>query len=128
MDISAKNIVITGGVGGIGIALVQHLLKHGAEVFRIHSNGYNGPKFMFLLVQNVALLDIVNCEETITKLSEDYPTKRILFHMTDVVSKTNLEAVFDEVVSKFKSIDCVIACAGVFDELNYERTVNINLV
>lgn len=32
MEISAKNIVITGGTGGIALALVQHLLKHGAQV------------------------------------------------------------------------------------------------
>lgn len=32
MGIRAKNIVITGGTGGIALALAQHLLEHGAEV------------------------------------------------------------------------------------------------
>jgi len=108
MEIRAKNIVITGGTGGIALALGRHLLKHGAE--------------------KLALLDIVECKETITKLRDDYPNKEIVFHLTDVVSKSNLEEAFKEVISKFTSIDCVIACAGVFDESNYERTVNINLL
>lgn len=34
MDMSSKNIVITGGTGGIALALVRYLLKHGAEVFQ----------------------------------------------------------------------------------------------
>lgn len=34
MEIRAKSIVITGGTGGIGLALVQTLLKHGAEVIQ----------------------------------------------------------------------------------------------
>lgn len=35
MDISGKNIVITGGTGGIALALVRDLLKHGADVIQI---------------------------------------------------------------------------------------------
>lgn len=35
MGIFAKNIIITGGAGGIGLALVRNLLNHGAEVFEI---------------------------------------------------------------------------------------------
>lgn len=85
-------------------------------------------KIYCYFVQKIALLDTDHCEETITKLRENNPTKQILFSLTDVVSKPNLEAAFEEVISKFSSIDCVIACAGVFDELNYERTININLV
>lgn len=83
---------------------------------------------MYSSVKKIALLDVDNCDEAIKKLREDNPTKQILFHLTDVVSRSNLQAAFEEVISKFESIDCVIACAGVFDELNYERTVNINLV
>lgn len=79
-------------------------------------------------VQNIALLDIDHCDETIAKIRADYPTKQILFQLTDVVSRSNQEQAFKAVISKFHSIDCVIACAGVFDELNYERTVSINLV
>lgn len=73
-------------------------------------------------------MDVDQSEEEISKIRKDYSTKQILFYLTDVTSKSNLEQVFEEVVSKFNSIDCVIACAGVFDELDYERTVNINLV
>lgn len=32
MEVSVKNIVITGGTGGIAVGIARHLLKHGAEV------------------------------------------------------------------------------------------------
>ena len=32
MNISGKNAIVTGGVGGIGIALVRELLRNGAQV------------------------------------------------------------------------------------------------
>ncbi|XP_037029482.1 alcohol dehydrogenase 1-like [Bradysia coprophila] len=108
MSFSAKNIVITGGAGEIALELVQHLLDHGAE--------------------NIALLDIDQRIESITKICNANPTKQIRFYLTDVSSRSNLEQVFKEVIDTFHSIDAIIACAGVFDELDYERTVNINLL
>ncbi|KAJ6639810.1 Alcohol dehydrogenase 1 [Pseudolycoriella hygida] len=103
-----KNIVITGGTGGIALSVVKHLLSHGAE--------------------NVALLDVDHSDETLLKISEEYPTKQIIFCLTDVADKSSQERAFEQVASRFNSIDCVIACAGVFDEINYEQTVNINLL
>lgn len=34
MNTFVKNVVITGGTGEIALELVQHLLDHGAEVFK----------------------------------------------------------------------------------------------
>lgn len=63
-----------------------------------------------------------------TKICSDNPTKQIRFYLTDVSSRSSLEKTFEEVIATFHSIDCIVALAGVFDELNYERTVKINLV
>lgn len=79
-------------------------------------------------LKRIALLDLEYRDDVIEKLRETFPGKVIIFHLTDVSDKRILERVFKEVMSKFKSIDCIIACAGVLDEQNYELTVEVNLV
>lgn len=32
MDLNGKNAVVTGGIGGIGLAIAKHLLKNGIQV------------------------------------------------------------------------------------------------
>lgn len=61
-------------------------------------------------------------------LREDFPKQEILFHLTDVTKKDDLERAFKEVNYKFHSIDIVITCAGVIDEQEYELTIDTNLV
>lgn len=78
--------------------------------------------------QKIALLDTVICEETMTNLHETFPQMTIIFHAVDVTCKTELENGFQEVMNKFKSIDYVVACAGVLDEVNYKQTIDVNLV
>lgn len=73
-------------------------------------------------------MDLEYRDDVIENLRETFPDKTIIFHLTDVSDKMILQRVFEEVMSKFKSIDCIVACAGVLDEQNYELTVEVNLV
>lgn len=61
-------------------------------------------------------------------LREDHPSQEILFHLTDVSERDQVERAFKEVVYKFKQIDMVITSAGILDEQNYQLMVDVNLV
>lgn len=62
------------------------------------------------------------------KLLSTFPAKTIIFHLTDVTNRRDLERSFEDVMCQFKSIDCVITCAATLDEINYKRTLDVNLV
>lgn len=90
-------------------------------------NGNFDLTFSFLR-QKIALLDIACSDDVMMKLHESFPAKTIVFQSTDVTKREELERGFDEIMCKFKSIDCVITCAAILDEINYKRALDVNLV
>lgn len=73
-------------------------------------------------------MDIIYNGENMKMLCDEFPEQTILFRLTDVRDKKMVEQSFEEVHSKFHSIDCVVACAGVLNERDYQLTVEVNLV
>lgn len=61
-------------------------------------------------------------------LGDMFPQKEIVFRLTNVRDKNDVDRAFEEVMIKFQSIDCLVACAGVLNEINYQTTVEVNLV
>lgn len=51
-----------------------------------------------------------------------------MFIETDVARKENVRQAFSKVLEKFRFIDIVIANAGILNEPDYEKTINVNLV
>lgn len=74
------------------------------------------------------MLDIKSCDEVIAALRGDFPSQKILFHLTDVSKRDDVVRAFSEVFSDFGVIDMVITSAGILDERNYQLMVDINLV
>lgn len=72
------------------------------------------------------MLDIVATNEAFASLCSTHPN--IVFIQTDVSDKSQVNKSFQEAVTRFKFIDIVIGNAGILDEQDYERTININLV
>lgn len=108
MSLRDKCVAITGGIGGIGIAIARHFLRCGAT--------------------KVALLDIGYSEDVMTKMHEDYPQKDVIFHLTDVTKKDELRSALQEIQYRFGAIDILVAAAGILDEQYYADMVNVNLV
>lgn len=80
------------------------------------------------ILQNVAVLDLVDHNKSIASLQSAHNKKSIIFIETDVANKENVHRAFAKVVDKFRFIDIVIANAGILNEQDYEKTINVNLV
>lgn len=78
--------------------------------------------------KNVALLDLVENEETITALKEAYPNANILFQAVDVSKLDDVERSFQNIIHNFKEINLILSSAGVLDEENADLCIRVNLV
>lgn len=107
MSFKGKNAVITGGAGGIGLQVCVQLLKNG--------------------IANVALIDVQENLERIAKLRAAHPSQTIILIKMDVANKPGIEAAFEEIVKNFGSIDLVVNVAGIFNDLDVTRTLQVNL-
>lgn len=103
-----KIIAITGGTGGIGLALARHMLHRGAR--------------------KISLLDKDYYDEEVVKLNEDFPNQKVLFHLTDVAKRHELERAIRETVFVLGGIDVLFTCAGVLSEGNIDEMIDVNLV
>ncbi|MFC6169989.1 SDR family oxidoreductase [Loigolactobacillus jiayinensis] len=83
LNLQGKTVVVTGGSSGIGAAIVQELVA-----------------------QNV---NVINAD-----LKEgDFKAQNLLFVQTDVTSKTAVEALVEQVVAKYGTIDGLVNNAGI---------------
>jgi short-subunit dehydrogenase len=108
---SNKVIVITGGSDGIGKALVDLSLLHGA---RVATCGRNNDKLY--------------------QLQTSYPNKSLVTYMADVSNETDCQNFISETIKVFDTIDILINNAGIsmralFSETQLEtlrRVMDIN--
>ncbi|CAH0723084.1 unnamed protein product, partial [Brenthis ino] len=105
-DTNGKNVVITGGAEGLGLAMVKSFLKHGVKL--------------------VIILDINEKlgNETTKNLNQTYPG-RVVFYKCNVL--TDLDNTFDIIIKNHKKVDILVNNAGILDEINIRRTMDINI-
>lgn len=104
-DLDGKVVLITGGTGGVGKAIVKVLAKNGATVISFSRTG----------------IDI--------ERANTYNMK------VDVRNKKEIDKGVESVIEKFEKIDVLINCAGVFfqkeidyiSEEEYENIMNTNV-
>lgn len=102
-----KNIIITGGTGGIGYGLAKEFLQQGA--------------------QNIALLDIADPNNLSAALQSEYPKNKVVYFSVDVRRRDELKMIFGKFVEQFGYIDIVVGSAGLFNENKPEDVVAVNL-
>lgn len=73
-------------------------------------------------------MDIRDTNEAIANLQKEYPDQEVIYLQTDVSDKANVQRSFEQAKTKFGHLDIVIGNAGVADEVNTERTIQVNLV
>jgi short-subunit dehydrogenase len=114
MNLSNKNIIITGASGGIGYQLSKDLIKEGAN--------------LALLARRKNVLD---------DLAEELKSSsKIVTYYCDVTSRESVKAAFDFARKEFGIIDIVILNAGAsyrmsveeFNPVILEEIVNVNLM
>ncbi|XP_055082526.1 15-hydroxyprostaglandin dehydrogenase [NAD(+)]-like [Periophthalmus magnuspinnatus] len=109
MALSGKVALVTGGAMGIGRAMVEELLKHGAKVALLDMNAETGKSLL---------------ETLETKFGKD----KTLFFECNIQSEEQLKAAFQKTVETFGGLDIVCNNAGVFNESEWENMVSINLM
>ncbi|XP_056264181.1 15-hydroxyprostaglandin dehydrogenase [NAD(+)]-like [Pseudoliparis swirei] len=109
MSLTGKTAVVTGAAMGIGRAVTELLLQHGAKVALLDVNETAGKSLV----------------EVLDKL---YGRERTLFLCCDVESEEQIKAAFLKAAEAFGGIDILFNNAGILNEDMWEKTVSINLM
>ncbi|GBN94176.1 15-hydroxyprostaglandin dehydrogenase [NAD(+)] [Araneus ventricosus] len=108
MDFSGKVALITGGAQGIGRAYANALLDIGMKV----------------CVSDILEDKVKEFKDSLPAIHKD----NVIFHKCDVSSLTDFKRAFKRVISEFGRIDMLINNAGVFDEKNYMKCIEVNFI
>ncbi|XP_025832270.1 15-hydroxyprostaglandin dehydrogenase [NAD(+)]-like [Agrilus planipennis] len=106
--VQGKVALITGSAGGIGFAFAQELLR-------------NGAKAVELVDVNADLL-----QKAKEQIAKEFGPDKVDFTKADVTDKNQLEAAFKKAIQVFNQLDIVINNAGILDDVNYEKEIQIN--
>ena len=76
------------------------------------------------------LLDILRDRgvQVTANLAKEYGAANVSFFQCDVTDETQLNTAYEEVIKQFGHLDIVCNNAGIGDEVNWEKTIDINLV
>ena len=91
----SKNLVVTGGTKGIGLAIVNHFA---AEGFNIAFCSRNEKELLSLYLQ----------------LTKKYPNQKFIYKSCDVSDQIQLKLFASYIVKEFEVVDVLINNAGVF--------------
>lgn len=108
MALSGKVAIVTGAGQGLGKGISDVLLKNGAKVVLLDRNETAGKSAR------------ADC-------AKKYGGDRVIFFPCDVTSDEHLKDAFQKTIEKFGRIDIVCNNAGIVDETNWEKMVEINL-
>ncbi|KAJ3641003.1 hypothetical protein Zmor_027532 [Zophobas morio] len=108
--IAGKVALITGGAGGIGLAVVKNLLQHNAK--------------------GVSIVDISEQagHRAVAEIVNRFEETKITFIKADVTKILELEGAFETTIKKYQQLDIVINNAGQVDEFDRKGTVEVNLI
>ncbi|XP_037328640.1 15-hydroxyprostaglandin dehydrogenase [NAD(+)] [Pungitius pungitius] len=108
MSLNGKVALVTGGAQGIGRAVVESLLQSSAKVSVVDLNKTCG-------------------EESKTELDALFGEGNCCFIACDVSNGEALRDAFHRTVDQFGRLDIVINNAGINNEKNWEKTIQVNL-
>ncbi|XP_037546045.1 15-hydroxyprostaglandin dehydrogenase [NAD(+)] [Nematolebias whitei] len=108
MALSGKVALVTGGAQGIGRAAVQSLLQSSAKVAVLDLNKTCG-------------------EQCKNELDSEFGEGNCTFIQCDVSNGDALRDAFQKTIDQFGRLDIVINNAGINNEKNWEKTIQVNL-
>lgn len=108
MDLKDKNVIYSGGFGGIGLAGVREFLKSGAK--------------------HVTILDLNENKEALLELKTSHPGAKIDYIPVDLMKKESITAAFKSAVEKMGHFDVLVNGCGVCMDSEVDLTIQINLL
>eukprot|EP00066_Takifugu_rubripes_P006341 XP_003971073.2 PREDICTED: 15-hydroxyprostaglandin dehydrogenase [NAD(+)]-like isoform X2 [Takifugu rubripes] len=109
MALNGQIAVVTGAAMGIGRAITEIILQNGAKVALIDVDEIAGR----------SLLEI---------LEKQFGSDRVLFLSCDVESEEKLKVAFQKIAETFGGVDIYCNNAGILNEIQWQKTISINLV
>lgn len=74
------------------------------------------------------MLDLNDNAHVIDSLAHQFTKQKVLFFQTDVSDLENVRRSFENAFKQFGKIDIVIGNAGMSNELQQQRVIQVNLV
>ncbi|XP_055488279.1 15-hydroxyprostaglandin dehydrogenase [NAD(+)]-like [Leucoraja erinacea] len=108
MALCGKVALVTGAAQGIGRAFIEALLQQGCKVVLLDLNRSVGEAFK-------------------EELDREFDCANSLFIACDVGSEEQLKCAFKKAIEHYGGLDILCNNAGINNENNWEKTVNINL-
>ncbi|TRY59381.1 hypothetical protein DNTS_004291, partial [Danionella cerebrum] len=108
MDLKNKVAVVTGAAQGLGRSFVEILMKNGSKVALVDMDKSLG-------------------EELKNTLEKEYGRGRAEFYSADVSSEDDFKGALNKIVETFGHIDIMCNNAGIINEKQWEKTIEINL-
>uniref|UniRef100_C3ZBC3 15-hydroxyprostaglandin dehydrogenase [NAD(+)] n=1 Tax=Branchiostoma floridae TaxID=7739 RepID=C3ZBC3_BRAFL len=109
MQLTGKIALVTGAARGMGKGFAEAILERGAKVALLDTNESIG-------------------QETAAAFALKYGADMCTFVLCDVTDKGQLEGAFQQVVDRFGGLDLVVNNAGILNEVEWEKCINVNLV
>ncbi|KAK8729567.1 hypothetical protein OTU49_008552, partial [Cherax quadricarinatus] len=108
MQIAGSVVIITGAARGLGRAFAETLLAKGAKVC-------------------VADIDTQAGTAAVEQLQESYGQDNVIFVACDVTKDDDFLAAWDTGAEKLGTISLLINNAGIGNEQNWQKTIDVNL-
>lgn len=108
--------LVTGGTAGIGYAIAERLLGHGAKVWIVGKNVEKG-------------------ESAYQRLAATHGERAVRFYSADVASKDAIDTLCTKLLEEDKGIDILVHNAGItcdglllrFSDADWQRVLDVNL-
>ena len=116
-DLQNKNVLLTGASKGMGLAMAQGLVNHGANVV-------------------ISSRKLDQCQKAVDTINESLKLEKAFAFSCNASSKDELNALVDFSMSKLGSITTLVCNAGVnsffgsmseIDDESYDKTMNTNV-
>ncbi|KMQ96442.1 15-hydroxyprostaglandin dehydrogenase [Lasius niger] len=109
MQIKDKRVIVTGAANDLGLTFSRELLRNGASI--------------------IVLIDIrqPSGEQAVENLNNEFGRKRAVFLHCDVTNNSEFDATFKEALKILGGLDILINNAGVINELDYSKAIDVNV-
>ncbi|XP_001605645.1 alcohol dehydrogenase [Nasonia vitripennis] len=111
MEIKNKVAIVTGGIGGIGLVTVQHLIR---------------SKIQFVAIIDLPKSDSEAAVANLSKLNKEFGKGSYQYYSCDLTNIQEFRAIYEKVIALKKYVDILINAAGILNDNAMNLCINVN--